>query len=118
MERSSAASRECWVARSSAPGRPFGARRRARWKSSKSFSRGSPAFPALRAASNNWKQDWKGSDVAEVRHWRVILVGGHTRSIGKTQLVCDIVRAFPQTSWIAGKITQYGHGVCARNGHD
>lgn len=48
--------------------------------------------------------------------WRLIIVGGHTRSIGKTQLVCDIIHAFPQTHWIAGKITQYGHGVCAQNG--
>ena len=46
------------------------------------------------------------------------MVGGHTRSIGKTQLVCDIVSAFPSANWIAGKITQYGHGVCAQNGHD
>ena len=48
--------------------------------------------------------------------WRVIVVGGHTRSIGKTQLVCDVIAAFPQAIWIAGKITQYGHGVCAQNG--
>lgn len=48
--------------------------------------------------------------------WRLIVVGGHTRSIGKTQLVCDVIRAFPRIDWIAGKITQYGHGVCARNG--
>jgi len=50
--------------------------------------------------------------------WRVLVVGGHTRSIGKTQLVCDIIAAFPDATWIAGKITQYGHGVCAQNGHD
>lgn len=50
--------------------------------------------------------------------WRVVVVGGHTRSIGKTQLVCDIIRAFPQANWIAGKITQYGHGVCAQNGNN
>ena len=48
--------------------------------------------------------------------WRVIVVGGHTRSIGKTQLVCDLVAAFPEADFIAGKITQYGHGVCAQNG--
>ena len=51
-------------------------------------------------------------------HWRVVVVGGHTRSIGKTQLVCDIIRSFPEASWIAGKITQFGHGVCARNGEN
>jgi hypothetical protein len=50
--------------------------------------------------------------------WRLIVVGGHTRSIGKTQLVCDVIRAFPRTEWIAGKVTQYGHGVCAQNGED
>ena len=50
--------------------------------------------------------------------WRLIVVGGHTRSIGKTQLVCDVISAFPQANWIAGKITQYGHGVCAQNGEN
>jgi hypothetical protein len=49
---------------------------------------------------------------------RVIVVGGHTRSIGKTQLACDIIAAFPEAKWIAGKITQYGHGVCAQNGEN
>jgi hypothetical protein len=52
------------------------------------------------------------------KQWRVIVIGGHTRSIGKTQLVCDLVAAFPQANWVAGKITQYGHGVCAQNGED
>lgn len=50
--------------------------------------------------------------------WRLVVVGGHTRSIGKTQLVCDVIRAFPKVHWIAGKITQYGHGVCAQNGEN
>lgn len=49
---------------------------------------------------------------------RVIVIGGHTRSIGKTQLVCDVITAFPNANWIAGKITQYGHGVCAQNGEN
>lgn len=48
----------------------------------------------------------------------MIVVGGHTRSIGKTQLVCDVIDAFPEVNWIAGKITQYGHGVCAQNGEN
>ena len=47
---------------------------------------------------------------------RVIVVGGHTRSIGKTQLVCDLIAALPEVQFVAGKITQYGHGVCAQNG--
>jgi len=56
------------------------------------------------------------SDKSSSTGWRVIVVGGHTRSIGKTQLVCDVIAAFPHANWIAGKITQYGHGVCAQNG--
>lgn len=56
--------------------------------------------------------------VREKRLWRLIVVGGHTRSIGKTHLVCDVIRAFPRTEWIAGKITQYGNGVCAQNGEN
>jgi hypothetical protein len=50
--------------------------------------------------------------------WQVIVVGGHTRSVGKTQLVCDLIAAFPNENWIAGKITQYGHGICAQNGEN
>lgn len=45
-----------------------------------------------------------------------IVVGGHTRNIGKTQLVVEIIRAFPEAAWMAVKITQYGHGVCSING--
>jgi hypothetical protein len=58
------------------------------------------------------------SQAKEGTLWRLVVVGGHTRSIGKTQLVCDIIAAFPNTEWIAGKITQYGHGVCAQNGEN
>src|ERR1700720_1531202 len=54
----------------------------------------------------------------EGKLWRLVVVGGQTRSIGKTQLVCDIIAAFPKTEWFAGKITQYGHGVCAQNGEN
>jgi hypothetical protein len=68
---------------------------------------------------------FRGSGIGEARlrqdghiDWRVIVVGGHTRSIGKTQLVCDLIAAIPEAGWVAGKITQYGHGVCAKNGKD
>lgn len=56
--------------------------------------------------------------MSDETRWRVIVVGGHTRSIGKTQLVCDVIGAFAGAGWIAGKITQYGYGVCAQNGED
>ena len=63
-------------------------------------------------------EEMAAAPTKEKAMWRLIVVGGHTRSIGKTQLVCDVIRAFPQTEWIAGKITQYGHGVCAQNGEN
>ena len=59
-----------------------------------------------------------GNDKKSAAQWRVVVVGGHTRSIGKTQLVCDVISAFRSANWIAGKITQYGHGVCAQNGEN
>lgn len=47
-----------------------------------------------------------------------VIVGGHSRNIGKTALVVDIVRALPELDWTAVKITQYGHGVCSVNGEN
>ncbi|MGH9861973.1 MAG: hypothetical protein ACRD35_00970 [Candidatus Acidiferrales bacterium] len=47
---------------------------------------------------------------------RILVIGGHTRNIGKTQLVVEIIRAFPQARWSAAKITQFGHGICSVNG--
>jgi len=47
---------------------------------------------------------------------RYLVVGGHTRSIGKTSLVVDLIHAFPEAQWTAVKITQYGHGVCSEHG--
>lgn len=58
------------------------------------------------------------SSAPQKQTWRLIVIGGHTRNIGKTELVCDVIRAFPHENWIAGKITQYGHGVCAKNGEN
>lgn len=47
---------------------------------------------------------------------RTLVVGGHSRNIGKTSLAVDLIRAFPEAAWTAVKITQYGHGVCSING--
>ncbi len=46
----------------------------------------------------------------------IVVVGGHTRNIGKTTLMESILRATPQLHWTAMKITQFGHGVCSANG--
>jgi molybdopterin-guanine dinucleotide biosynthesis protein len=45
-----------------------------------------------------------------------IVIGGHTRNIGKTSVVCALISALPERHWTALKITQFGHGVCSANG--
>jgi hypothetical protein len=46
----------------------------------------------------------------------LIVVGGHSRNIGKTSVVCGIISALRDRNWTAIKITQYGHGVCSHAG--
>jgi molybdopterin-guanine dinucleotide biosynthesis protein len=46
----------------------------------------------------------------------MVVVGGHTRNIGKTSVVAGLIAAFPERNWTAVKITQFGHGVCSANG--
>ncbi len=46
----------------------------------------------------------------------VLVIGGHTRSVGKTSVVAGLIAALPGYHWTAMKITQYGHGVCSANG--
>jgi hypothetical protein len=45
-----------------------------------------------------------------------LLIGGHSRSVGKTSVVAGLITALPEFRWTAAKITQYGHGVCSANG--
>lgn len=45
--------------------------------------------------------------------WRLIVVGGISPNVGRSQLVCDIIRAFPKINWIAGKVTQAVDVPCA-----
>ncbi len=46
----------------------------------------------------------------------IIVIGGHSRSVGKTSVVAGIISAMPEMHWTALKITQYGHNVCSANG--
>ncbi|MBV8051824.1 MAG: hypothetical protein JOZ80_11585 [Acidobacteriaceae bacterium] len=46
----------------------------------------------------------------------VVVVGGHSRSVGKTSVVAGLISALPEYNWTAFKITQYGHGICSRDG--
>jgi molybdopterin-guanine dinucleotide biosynthesis protein len=46
----------------------------------------------------------------------IVVVGGHTRNIGKTSVVAGLIAALPERHWTAIKITQFGHNVCSANG--
>ena len=46
----------------------------------------------------------------------IIVIGGHSRSVGKTSVVAGLISALPEFHWTAIKITQYGHGICSANG--
>jgi len=46
----------------------------------------------------------------------LIVIGGHSRSVGKTSVVAGLIAAMREFNWTAVKITQYGHGVCSANG--
>lgn len=48
---------------------------------------------------------------------KLVVVGGHTRNIGKTSVMSALIREFAPLDWTAIKITQYGHGVCSQDGH-
>ena len=46
----------------------------------------------------------------------IVVIGGHSRSVGKTCVVAGLISALREYDWTAVKITQYGHGVCSANG--
>jgi len=46
----------------------------------------------------------------------VVVVGGHSRNIGKTSVVASLIARLPEFHWTAFKITQYGHGFCTADG--
>lgn len=48
----------------------------------------------------------------------IVVVGGHSRNIGKTSVVAGLIAALPAYDWTAVKITQFGHGVCSSSGED
>ena len=46
----------------------------------------------------------------------LVVVGGHSRNVGKTSVVAGLISALREFQWTAVKITQYGHGICSANG--
>ena len=45
-----------------------------------------------------------------------LVVGGHSRNIGKTSVMAQLIRRVHPPDWTAVKITQYGHGICSLDG--
>jgi hypothetical protein len=46
----------------------------------------------------------------------IVVIGGHSRNVGKTSVVAGLIAALPSYDWTAFKITQFGHGLCSLNG--
>ena len=69
---------------------------------------GTPAQPSARISSR------PGTN--EERLMAIVVIGGHTRNIGKTSVMAGLIAAMPEKLWTAFKITQFGHGVCSANG--
>ena len=46
----------------------------------------------------------------------LVVVGGHSRNIGKTSVVAGLIRRLRAYNWTAVKLTQYGHGHCSNEG--
>ena len=47
---------------------------------------------------------------------KIVVIGGQSRNVGKTSLACGVIAGLPERNWTAVKITQFGHGFCARDG--
>jgi len=43
----------------------------------------------------------------------VVVIGGHSRNVGKTSVVAGLISALPDLHWTALKITQHGHDIPA-----
>lgn len=64
----------------------------------------------------HWMNDLQLYNVETLAVRHMIVIGGHSRSVGKTSVVAGLIAALPAYHWTALKITQYGHGVCSANG--
>jgi hypothetical protein len=47
---------------------------------------------------------------------KTVVIGGHSRNIGKTSVMAGLIRGLRTFDWTAAKITQYGHGICSLDG--
>jgi len=61
--------------------------------------------PGLTPARAGWRKDVS-----------LVIVGGHSRNIGKTSVAAGLIAALREFPWTAVKITQYGQGICSQYG--
>src|ERR1051326_6997792 len=61
-------------------------------------------------------QCWTSQTLRKWNGMAFVVIGGHSRSVGKTSVVAGLISALPEFQWTALKITQYGHGICSANG--
>ena len=47
---------------------------------------------------------------------KLVVIGGHSRSVGKTSVAAGLIAATRERDWTALKLTQYGHGICSSSG--
>ena len=47
---------------------------------------------------------------------RSVVIGGNSREVGKTSLAASLIAATKELDWTAVKLTQFGHGICSRDG--
>jgi hypothetical protein len=45
----------------------------------------------------------------------IVVIGGHTRNVGKTSVVAGLIASLRDLHWTALKITQHAHGLCSAN---
>jgi hypothetical protein len=58
----------------------------------------------------------KAAKTCENNPMALVVVGGHSRSVGKTSVVAGLIAALREFNWTALKITQFGHGICSADG--
>jgi hypothetical protein len=46
----------------------------------------------------------------------IVVIGGHSRNVGKTSVGAGLIARLPAYNWTAFKLTQFGHGRCSLNG--
>jgi hypothetical protein len=46
----------------------------------------------------------------------IVVIGGHSRNVGKTSVVAGLIAKLTSHNWTAFKLTQFGHGRCSLNG--